>query len=291
MRTRELTLLLVAAGVAGYIAEARVNPLWAAALVAAGVGFGFLSPIVAARRMGFLSAAAAHSALLAAAIAFILLGSLQSAAPAATVIGVLLIYLAGYLVYKGYDVEVVTYLFVGFTAAASVIALYYASTMSSGYKLSSLILGDPLLATRGEAYYSLAIAGFVALVSLASYEAQVYIGVDREDARLTMGRLWLYDLAFFTMLGVASVGLIRISGFILEHVLILVPAAIAASAASSMSEALALSVASAIAASGLGGVLAIILDISPSGAIGLTLIVIYALIVLAKKTRVVGIKR
>jgi ABC-type Mn2+/Zn2+ transport system permease subunit len=275
MRTRSLALALAASGLAGYALVASVNPLWAAALAAAGVGFGSISPLVAARRMGFLAAAAPHSALLATALAFIILDSPRSAAVASLAAGILLVYTAGYPVYRGVDVDLVTYLFVGFTAAASVVALYYASTAKAGYSPAALLLGDPLLATRWEAYYSLLAAGAVAMLSLLTYEAQVYSGIDREDARLATGRLWLYDLAFFTALGVAAVGLIRVSGFILEHVLILVPAAIASGLAASVRDAMTLSIASAVAASGLGGVLALSLNIAPAGAVGLTLTAIY----------------
>ncbi len=283
MYTRSIALILVALGLAGYAVIARINLLWAAALASAGLGFGFISPLVAARRMGFLAAAAPHSALLATAVAFILLETPESAAVASLLAGILLIYGAGYPVYKGVDADLVTYLFVGFTAAASVVALYYASATGAGYSLASLLLGDPLLAIRWEAYYSLIAAGVVALLSLATYEAQVYGGVDRDDARLATGRLWLHDLAFFTALGIAAVGLIRVSGFILEHVLILIPAAIASSIASSAREALLISVASALAASGIGGVLALSLNIAPAGAIGLTLTAIYGALAVTKR--------
>lgn len=274
-------MILASMGLAGYAVIAKVNVLWAAALASAGLGFGFVSSLVAARRMGFLAAAAPHSALLATAAAFILLKTPESAAAFSLLAGILLIYIAGYPVYRGVDADLVTYLFVGFTAAASVVALYYAS--GAGYSIASLLLGDPLLATRWEAIYSLIAAGVVTLLSLSTYEAQVYSGIDRDDARLATRQLRLYDLAFFTALGIAAVGLIRVSGFILEHVLILIPAAIASGLASSAREALAVSVASALAASGIGGVLALSFNIAPAGAVGLTLTAIYAALAITKR--------
>lgn len=283
MRAHSLFLALLLAGLAGYTIVARVNLLWVATLLAAGLGFGSVSPLVAVRRVGFLAAAAPHFALLATAASVMMLATPKAAALASLVAGVALVYSAGYLIYRGADADLVTYLFVGFASAASVIVLYYASTVGAGYSIASLILGDPLLATTWEAYYALGAAATVTLLSLATYDAQVYSGIDRNTARLAIGRLWLYDLAFFTALGLASVGLIRVSGFILEHILILIPAAIAAGLASSAREALALSIASAIAASGVGGALALAIDIAPAGAIGLTLTAVYAVLAAMKR--------
>lgn len=275
---------LALAGLAGLWAVGRLEAAWAASLAAAGLAFGALSPVVAARRAGFLAAAAPHAALLAAAAALALPLPGQLAGPASLALGMALVYAVGYAVHRGADPETATYVFVGSTASLSVAALYYVATHGpGGYAVSAVMLGDPLLATGREAATALGLAALASALALATLRYQFYLGFDRDDLRLAGAPVWAYDLAFYTSLGLAAVGLIRVVGFVLEHVLVLLPAALSFRLASRPHEAAALSVAAGMAAVGLGGALALRLDVAPAAAAGATLLILYILTLLAPR--------
>lgn len=275
---------LAAAGLAGLALVARLEASWALSLAAAAVAFGALSPVVAARRAGFLAAAAPHAALLAAAASLAIPGPRGLTAIASLALGIALVYCVGYTIYRGADPETATYVFVGATASLSVITLHYvASRVAGGYAVSAVLLGDPLLATTREAALAVAAALAAAAPLAASLPYQFYLGLDRDDLRLAGAPVWLYDMIFYTSLGLAAVGLIRVVGFVLEHVLVLVPAAMAYRLASRPSEALALSLSASLAAVGLGGAIAVALDVAPAGAAGATLLILYILALLASR--------
>ena len=273
-------LLVGALPAAAFYISMVFDPRWVAVVVAAALAYGFMSPIVAARRLYFLAGASAHSALLAAVVAIPLAAwASPITEPAwATVIGLALMYVVGYMVHRGVDPDTATAVFVAATASASVIAIYYVLTrFPMRAELWAIIVGDPLLASWSDAWYALLVALTASLGVLLTYREQIYAGLDREFVALSGARLWLYDWLTFTFLGLTTVALIRVVGFVLEHVLLLLPAAIATRLARSSRGVLITSISISTAAALLGLYLAILLDQSPAGLIGAVLLVAYLL--------------
>lgn len=261
-----------------------VNARWVAVMVSAALAYGFLSSIVAARRLYFLAGASAHSALLAAVLALPLtaITGLLSEQGWALIVGLVLMYAVGYLIYRGVEPDTATAVFVAATASASVLAIYYVLTrFPVEVELWAIIVGDPLLASREEAIFALSVAAITVLTTLLTYREQVYVGIDREFARLTGLRVWAYDLLTFTLLALTTVGLIKVVGFVLEHVLLLLPSAIGVRLSRSSRGVLAISACSSLSASLAGLCLAILLDQSPAGVVGLILLSAYVASLLA----------
>ena len=255
-----------------------VNARWVAVMVSAALAYGFLSSIVAARRLYFLAGASAHSALLAAVLALPLtaITGLLSEQGWALIVGLVLMYAVGYLIYRGVEPDTATAVFVAATASASVLAIYYVLTrFPVEVELWAIIVGDPLLASREEAIFALSVAAITVLTTLLTYREQVYVGIDREFARLTGLRVWAYDLLTFTLLALTTVGLIKVVGFVLEHVLLLLPSAIATRLSRSSRAVLLASLSVSLAASLLGLYLSVLVNLSPAGLVGLVLLAAY----------------
>lgn len=272
-------LLLAVPPLAGYPA------IWSIVIGSAGAALGAVSILVYGRRLLFAAASAPHAAFFAASLAFIVSNEIGGPQLAWTiVIGVAIVYSLGYLAYRGVDPDDAAAVTVSFSTSAGVIAAMYAlSKYSYGGGIVSVIMGDPLLARPSEALASLVLG--VASVSLAFLTAReiAYIGLDRDDAALSGIRLWLYDLALYTLIGVTVMSLVRVVGFVIEHVLLLIPGALAVAAGGRSYETVALSIGTTLVASGLGLLIAIALNLSPSGVIGLLIVVAYLLVLASKR--------
>ncbi len=255
-----------------------LNPIWVAVMVSAAVAYGTMSSIVAARRLYFLAGASAHSALLAAVLALPLANfiGLMSERAWAVLVGLALTYSVGYMIHRGMDPDVATSIFVAATASASALAIYYVLTrFPLEAELWAIMVGDPLLSSPSEAFYALGVAGLTASAVVLTYREQVYIGLDREFARLSGIRTWAYDLLVFTLLGLITVSLIKVVGFVLEHVLLLLPSAIATRLSRSSRAVLLASLSVSLAASLSGLYLSVLANLSPAGLVGLVLLAAY----------------
>ncbi len=263
----------------------RYYPIASLAMLFATLAFGVLGSLVAARKLYFLAGAAPHSALLAALLG-VLFSSLTSLPlrPLVIILAVVLVYFVGYPLFRGFDPDVVTALFVSLTSSLSVILVYVVIRVAPvTYNISSLVFGDPLLATARDLPVIVIVSIVTTVASIATYKEQVLIGFNREQAVLSGLRVWVYDLLFFTVLGMSLAALLPIVGFILEHVLVLLPGVISLSARSSR-DALLYAVFSALLAGALGLWVSVLLDISPAGSTGLMLFAIYlASLVLGKR--------
>ena len=264
------TLLL-----AYFARELGVEP--AVGMAAASLAFGFASVVIAARRLYFLAGAAPHSALLAATlsipIAFAFGGSMYLYA---VPISILLVYIAGYMIFRGVDPDIATSIMVALSASGSVLAVYYVKTSYPvPFDVTAIVFGDPLLVGRREALLAAATAAAIAAIVLATYPENVYLGVDRDSARVTGLRVWLYDLTFFTILGLSVAVMVKVVGFILEHIFALLPGAAVAMSARSSREALVGSVVLAYTAMGIGAGLSILTGLAPSGCAGLVMLLLY----------------
>jgi len=269
-----------------YVSYAAVTGEYIPAVViaAATLVFGLLGSLVAARRLFFLAGAAPHASLLAALIAVPVMAETGVPLDAATAaVGLLLIYTVGYAIHRGVDPDVATSVFVSVSASLSVVLAYVvASSYPLGFDITAVVFGDPLLAVRSEAFTAVAAALVVAALTLTTYMEQVYIGVDREAALLSGLNTRLYDAAFFTMLGLGVALLVRPVGFVLEHVLMLIPGAMTGYASSSRG-ALLVASATATLSGALGLVAAHVFNIAPAGASGLVLLLFYIVALLSTR--------
>ena len=121
------------------------------------------------------------------------------------------------------------------------------------------------------------------IYSIKYHKIVAYIGADYEDAKASKSPLWVYEAGLYTLLGVSAIGLVRVYGFILEHVLILLPGAIAVSIARGATKALELSILTATASSLAGMALSISLGLSPAGVTGLILFAMFMYTLLARR--------
>jgi len=273
-----VALILAVLSLASYSIIISIYP--ALAVLAAGLAFGLLSALVAARRLFFLAGATPHAALLAALLAVLVAGGVSTHAYMLTIlVTTALVYITGYMIFSGIEPDIATSVLVSLSASTSVILAYYAKTSSSGADIATIVFGDPLLVRPWDAWMAVAISLATCILVVLSYKEQVYIGIERDLAKITGMPVWLYDLVFFTLIGVVVSAMVQVVGFVLEHVLILLPGAAASMYVRSAREAILLSVSSAIIAAGLGLVLSLVLGISPAGATGLVMLSIYVALV------------
>ncbi len=266
------------------------NPVWVIVMVSASITFGLLSSIVAARKLFFLAGASPHSALLAVALAVPLTYTFGGGIYLwSMIIGVLLVYIAGYSIHRGVDPDIATAVFISFTASSGVLVAYYVLTnYPLGFDLASIIIGDPILTTWYDALVAVSVAIVSSILILLTYREQLSLGIDRDSAYLAGIRVPLYDLVVFTLIGLTAITFIRIMGYVLEHVLVLLPASIAVSRARGSMEALEISILSALTASLLGLHLGVILNLSPTGLTGLILLTYYLAAIASRRIGVVG---
>ncbi len=277
-------LLVIMISVYAVLLSITTSWVWVAVMASSALTLGAISALVGARRLFFLAGAAPHSGLLAVLVA-IPLAYITGYDPVviASLTGVLLVYMVGYAIHRGHDPDVSTSVFIAFSASLSVILAYYVLTnYPVQTDISAIILGDPLLATPTEALFMTGLSIVSFIIVWTTYREQVSIGIDRDSARLAGIKVWVYDLIVFTLLGLAAAALLRIIGFILEHVLILIPVSIALTASKSSGKAFAISILSALTAGLLGLNIALVLNLPPSGVTGAVLLAYYLLSLLAR---------
>ncbi len=277
MKREVLLVTTIIALVAATIAE-LTDIRWVITMLSAAIVYGALSPVIAARRLYFLAAAAPHTALLAALIAIPIANSIGFLPVYwwAIAIGVPLIYIVAYLIHRGVDPDIATSMFVALTASGSVIALNIVrERYSSSYSIWAFIVGDPLLVPLSETIYTAAIAIAILTLTVLSYREALCLGVDKDYAMLAGIRVQVYDALIFGMLALATIAVIRVVGFVLEHVLILLPASIAMLFTESACMLLAISLTLSSVASLVGLYISTQLGIAPAGAVGLVLLLVY----------------
>ncbi|MGC9146346.1 MAG: metal ABC transporter permease [Infirmifilum sp.] len=257
---------------------------WVIVIMSTSLAFSALSPIISARRLNFFASSLPHAALLSIALGY-MMSIFLAGDPTlwAVIVSIPLSYLQMYLVHRGVDENTATSVFVAFTTSASVAALYYILTMfPAKVSLWSYILGDPLLASWEDTVNAAVTSIALILLTLAFYEKEVLIGVDRDYAMLNGINAKLHDYFVITLLTVASVGLLRVVGFVIEHVVMLLPAAIAATSARNSREVLLISMLSSAFSGFMGLLLAIYMNIAPSAAFGLILFTLYLIFLVIK---------
>jgi len=260
------------------------HPKWVAVIICASLIYGVLSPIISARRLYFLSIASSHSALLAVVLAIPLAKICLNEYFWSILIGISLLYCVCYAIEKGIDVDVATAIFVSFTSSASVIAMYLVLTnYPIETDLWSIILGDPLLVNWYDVYYTMIIAVITVVVVLLTYKEQISIGIEKDCATLSGINVKLYDILLYTILGVATISMIKIVGFVLQHVLIALPSAISMVLAKNSKSMLTTSIVVSLTSGLIGLNLAILTNQAPSGVIGLLMFGIYVITLIIRR--------
>jgi len=252
---------------------------WFLVMGGAALALSSMSPIVAARRLGFFASALPHSALLAVSLGY-MLSMVLGLDPftCSLLLSLPVSYTFTLLLHRGVDTEVATSVFVAFTSSSSVAAMYFVLTkFPAETSLWSYILGDPLLVSWSEALAIFLIALLLTALAILVYKVEVMVGLDADFARVSGVRVELRDYLLTTMLMLASVGMLRVVGFVVQHVAILLPAAIGARLARSASQFMLVSIALSLLASLLSVILASVVDMPPSAVYGLLLMTAYIL--------------
>ncbi|MEB3787317.1 MAG: metal ABC transporter permease [Desulfurococcales archaeon] len=268
--------LLAVVALAFIVAGLLLGPWqWTAVMAGAALLYGSLSPIIYARRLQFLAGASPHAALSAAGIALIVsevAGTGQYMVQIAVGLGLVLA--AGALIRSGRDPDEVASLLAAGGSVVGVASLYAASVLGST-GVMAVVAGDPLLASTVEAA-GIAVLGAV-IAGLAYYLAPLasYIGVDPDDARLAGKRVDLVEAALYSMLGLAAAALITVVGFVVEHVLLLIPGAIAARLTRGSRESILASMEISVIASMTGLLASMEAPIPPAAVAGAILLAVY----------------
>ncbi|MEM1619752.1 MAG: metal ABC transporter permease [Fervidicoccaceae archaeon] len=275
-----LIAALSSAAVLSFAALKPVSLSWLAATIGACLAFGSLSPLLVARRMLFLGGALPHAALLASAVGYISSIALDfNYFAAAAIAGALMSAAIGLAASRSADPDRVVAASIGLTASLGVLTTYYVASEYPGtLRVSTLLLGDPLLAGEAEALGALVFSMVVMISVSLIYKEVLLIGLQPNEAELTGLRARLYDAFFYCLLGLAVVTMLRIVGYVMTHVLLLIPGSAGASASSSSRGALAASVAFSMSSAALSLFASSLLDVSPNAVAGLVLLAIYVAI-------------
>lgn len=257
--------------------EALIDLRWFISISLSSAVFGILSSLVVSRKMLFLAGSLPHSALLSALLAIILERVLGIPSGLGSILAsVILVSSYSYMISVGIKTEVATAIFLSFTVSFTAVFLYYILTsFPMRESIWSYFVGDPLLVTWEDLSYAAIISTLTIALLFPTLRKQALIGADRDFARISGVRVELYDLISVLTLAVASVGLLRIVGFVLEHVLILIPGVTAASIARDLRSFLAYAFILSLMG-GIGGLmLSLLTGLAPSGCVGLVLLSFY----------------
>jgi len=250
---------------------------WLIVIVLASAVYGSLSLVIAARRLHFLASTLPHTALLSVVFA-IIVSSIFGGSPEVWAVSasVVLVYLVALMISKGIEPDIATAIFVSLSVSLTVIGMYYVLTrFPTETSLWAYILGDPLLVTWRDVHYMTIISLIVLLMVVPFLREHVLIGVDRDFVKLSGTKVAMYDAMLMASLALATVGLLRSVGFVIEHVMLLLPGSIAAMIAKSGRNAVVVGLFVSFFGSIVGLLMSLIIGLAPSGLIGLVLLTIY----------------
>lgn len=270
---KTITLIFTLLLLLSLIYVLHADPLRVLAYVFMGLALSSVSTFVYYRRLEFLAAEAVHASLLAVTLGILLeYYTKLTYMVYAVVIGLLPVYATAIMIKHGFPQEKASAVVVSLTSALSVITIHYTLTnIPVKYPLSGLVLGDPLLLTRVDAVVALAISlGLFTVVTFTFHEV-VETSIDAESASILGVRVWFYDFIVYTVIGVASVGLLKLAGYVMEHVLLLLPAITASLYSTNVKAHYIDTVLLGTSLTALGYVLSYILNTTPTGLTGIML--------------------
>ncbi len=273
-----LTYTLISAFLLGLSMLPRMELKWVITFLSLGLLFGFLSPMIAARRLYYLSTAAPHASLLSITLSIILTGSIGSNNYylASILIAISMMFGVNHLVRSGLDPDVATSAFVAGSAAFSVLLLYYVLVnYRMVYSINALMLGDPLLISFQEALILVVVLILTIAIALTTFRENICIGIDADLVRLSGVKAFFYDLTPYVLIAINAVILVKLVGYVLSHVMILLPSLASMNLSKQAHETLIHSVGLSVVTALAGLFLSTYLNVSPSGAIGGALTLIY----------------
>jgi zinc/manganese transport system permease protein len=261
------------------------DPLRSTAFILMATAMSSTSFLVYYKRLEFLAAGSVHTSLLAVTLGYIgayyVLGGVESMHGYSTVfllaitVGLVIIYLIGVLIRRGVSQEKASAIGVSLATTLSVIAIQYAlTTIPIRYSLSSIILGEPLLISRDEAIIGIAISLSILVLSILFHREIVETSIDPISASLTGIKTGVYDFLVYTLIGFSSIGLLKFAGYVMEHVLLLLPATIAVYYSGSLREHYVGTLVIGISSSSIGYSLSLLSNTPPAGLTGLILILL-----------------
>lgn len=262
----------------------QYDAIRAIAFVLMGIAMSSTSYIVYYKRLEFLAAESVHISLFSITLAYIIVYSLigvqdyvlytYNVLLVAFINGLFLVYLVALMIKRGLSQEKASAIVVSLTTAFSVIAIQYALTnMPMQYSLSSIILGEPLLMRREEALIGVIISLIIVITTSLLRREIVNTSIDPVSASLAGVKISLYDFIIYTLIGVTSIGLLRFAGYVMEHVLMLLPATITVFYSRNMREHYIGTLVLGASASAAGFALSIYLDTPPAGLTGVLMII------------------
>lgn len=247
------------------------NPQWVLTMFSIGLAYGSLSYLISIRRLFYLAEASPHIALFLFTISTLILGfyGLETLFLSVS-IGTLVMIILGVKMSGLRDHDKNISLLIGLSASLNVLVLYFSIRFNPrGFSLSALFIGDPLLTTTRDVLATLAIAVLTSISITLTLREQLITSIDREFAKISNIKTWFYDSLAYTLLAVNTIGLIRVTGFILQHVLALMPPIAISMVKRDLWTSYLLTIVSTIYASLLSLNASLLIGVPPSGIIGL----------------------
>uniref|UniRef100_A0A7C2BKS9 Metal ABC transporter permease n=1 Tax=Thermosphaera aggregans TaxID=54254 RepID=A0A7C2BKS9_9CREN len=269
-----LVFLATITVVASIVSALSFDPRKVATYLMMGLTFSLTSIIVYYRKMEFLASSATHTSLLAVITGLMLEFLTGVQFPVwSLLIGLLIIYLAGILIRRGLEPNNTSAIIVASTSAFSVIGGYLLITsFPVSYNLNSLFLGDPLLLSSRDVFLAFLVTMTVLIIFILSMYEILSLGIDEVSVKLLGLRTGVYDALTYTIIGLTSIGLLRVSGYILQHVLILLPAITASFYSRSGKELILYSITLSLFSCSFGFLLSLQFNLSPTGLTGVVLV-------------------
>lgn len=270
----DLQLVMVILTLAPVLFLTQLDLVRLLAYILMGLALSATSLVVYYRRAELLATESVHVGLFAVTLGYILhvftrLPLIAMALP----VGLVIVYATGLLVKNGFSIEKASALMVSTTTAFSVILIHYVlTTMPAEYSLSAVILGDPLLLTRGEALVAIMISLAIVITVLLFIKELISTSVDPISVSVLGVRVGLYDTLVYTIIGASTIGLLRLAGYVMEHVFILLPAIVMSRFSRSLRDHILNTILAGAWASSTGYALAFWLNTSPTGITGLLLV-------------------
>ncbi|MEM4490349.1 MAG: metal ABC transporter permease [Desulfurococcaceae archaeon] len=253
------------------------DPIKVTAFMLMGLVMSTISIIVYYRKLEFLTAESVHISLFAVTLSYILnfYFNLPIFIPA-IMFGLLIIYLSLYMVHRGLGQEKASAVIVSSTSALSVISIYYVlTTIPAQYSLSSIMLGDPLLLTRSDSLLAIFFSVALFFVVMIFLKEIIETSIDPVSASLTGIRVRFYDLVTYTAIGLSSIVFLRLAGYVMEHVLMLLPAIASTFYSSSSREHVVNTLLLGVSASAAGFAASIYLNTAPTGLTGIIILITF----------------
>lgn len=262
-----------------------LDPRWLIVVALTSAVYGVLSPVVVSRRLLFLAGTLPHSALLSALLGIIAMNLLGCPLEFCSIIfSLILVSTVTLLIAKGVKPDSATAIFVSMSVSLTVISLYYILTaFPMETSVWSYIIGDPLLVTWKDVTFTVIVSAIVLALIIPFLREHVLIGIDRDFVRLSGVRASIYDAMMVASLAIATVGLLKAVGFVVEHVMVLLPGVTASTLARSGKDAIILGFLLSLGGGLLGLLISLITGLAPSGVIGIVMLMLYLLSLRGKR--------